>query len=251
MLAREPATEVQSGASAALPPSDSTLVFNHAPAIARLLDEAREKRRALTLKLDLGEKLYIYHSRIQQVDAGNGCALLHKLVPSGWQDLVTEPRHVEVSCQLPSGMLRFQSKLLPQDAEEPLLCRLTLPSLLYKHQLRASFRVILPPGSGVVALPWQDRVIRGYCLNLSLEGCCGVFRGEFTELQRDTEIVDLAVSLDEGLQFRTDAAVCRKQAMPNGSTQIGLRFDPLPADLQRKLQTSLTGVQRRQLRRNA
>jgi hypothetical protein len=37
--------------------------------------------------------------------------------------------------------------------------------------------------------------------------------------------------------------------MQNGSVQLGLRFEPLDTDLQRKLQTSLTSLQRRQLRK--
>jgi hypothetical protein len=37
--------------------------------------------------------------------------------------------------------------------------------------------------------------------------------------------------------------------MQNGSTQLGLRFEPLDTDLQRRLQASLTTMQRRQLRK--
>ena len=76
-----------------------------------------------------------------------------------------------------------------------------------------------------------------------------MFRGDLESMTRDVFVPGLAVSLDDSLQFTIDATVCRRQVMQNGSTQLGLRFDALDTDLQRKLQVSLTALQRRQLRK--
>jgi c-di-GMP-binding flagellar brake protein YcgR len=176
--------------------------------------------------------------------------VLHKLTPSNWHEFIKSDIDVEVSCQLPSGLLRFRSTLAPLEAETVTpYCVMQLPQLIYKHQLRSSYRVTLPPGSSSLALPLGDRTLNGYCLNMSLDGCCGIFRGDLEMFQRDFVVPALTVSLDDSLQFTTEAVVCRRQLMPNGSTQLGLRFDPLSADLQRKLQVSLTNLQRRQLRK--
>jgi c-di-GMP-binding flagellar brake protein YcgR len=231
--------------------SDSVIAFNNLPVIARILDDACARRATVTIKLETGSKLHIYHSRIQSVDTIHMQMVLHKLMPSNWVDLITQEYDVEVNCQLPSGLLRFRSTIAPLEADaiNP-YCVLTLPQTLYKHQLRSSYRVIMPPGSSSLTLPYGERRIQGFCLNLSLEGCCGIFRGELDTLTRDAPVPDLTVSLDDSLQFTTDATVCRRQVMQNGSLQLGLRFDALDTDVQRKLQVSLTSLQRRQLRKS-
>jgi c-di-GMP-binding flagellar brake protein YcgR len=230
--------------------NDTAITFSNLPTIARILDDACSKRATVTIKLETGSKLYIYHSRIQSVDAVHMQMLLHKLMPSNWFELITHEFDVEVSCQLPSGLLRFRSTIAPLESESinP-YCVLALPQVLYKHQLRSSYRVIMPPGSSSLMLPYDGRRIQGYCLNLSLEGCAGMFRGAFESMTRDVLVPNLTVSLDDSLQFTTDATVCRRQVMQNGSVQLGLRFEPLDTDLQRKLQASLTSLQRRQLRK--
>jgi len=230
---------------------DSAIAFSSAPSIARILDDACSKRATLTIKLETGSKLHIFHSRIQSVDTSHAQMVLHKLMPSGWAALITQEFAVEVSCQLPSGLLRFQSIIGPLEAEtiNP-YCVLALPEVLYKHQLRSSYRVIMPPGSSSLTLPYGERRIQGYCLNLSLEGCAGMFRGELDGMTRDVFVPNLTVSLDDSLQFTTDATVCRRQVMQNGSTQLGLRFEALDVEVQRKLQVSLTSLQRRQLRKH-
>ncbi len=230
--------------------TDSAIAFSNLPTIVRILEDACSKRATLTLKLDTGGKLYVYHSRIQSVDTGHMQMVLHKLMPATWADLITREFVVEVSCQLPSGLLRFHSTIAPLEAEtiNP-YCVLALPRILYKHQLRSSYRVVMPPGSSSLAFPHGEGRVQGYCLNLSLEGCCGIFRGELDTLVRDTLVRKLTVSLDDALQFTIDATVCRRQVMQNGSIQLGLRFEPLDSELQRKLQTSLTSLQRRQLRK--
>jgi c-di-GMP-binding flagellar brake protein YcgR len=177
---------------------------------------------------------------------------LHKVTPPHWAELVTQDFDVEVSCQLPSGLLRFQSTLAPLEAETITpYCVLALPRVLHKHQLRSSYRVVMPPGASSLSFPHGQRMLQGFCLNLSLEGCCGIFRGELETLTRDVPVPGLTVSLDDSLQFTTDATVCRHQLMQNGSTQLGLRFDALDVELQRKLQVSLASLQRRQLRKLA
>jgi c-di-GMP-binding flagellar brake protein YcgR len=252
MQASAQASSVTGAAQPALLNTDSAITFSNLPTIARILEDACSKRALLTLKIETASKLYVYHSRIQLVDLAHMQIVLHKLTPSSWLDLVTQDLDVEVNCQLPSGLLRFQSVLSPLEAEtiNP-YCVLALPGTLYKHQLRSSFRVTLPPGSSMLKLPLAERLLNGYCLNLSLEGCCGIFRGNLENFPRDSVVPALTVSLDDSLQFTTEATVCRHQIMPNGSTQLGLRFEPLDADLQRKLQASLTSLQRRQLRKNS
>lgn len=232
--------------------SDGAVACSSPATIARLLDEACAQRATLTLKLEAGTKLHIYHARIQGVDTRHMQMVLHKLTPSNWLELVTQEFDVDVSCQLACGLLRFQSTLAPLEAEtvNP-YCVLAMPALLHKHQLRSSYRVVMPPGASSLSLQLGERTLQGFCLNLSLEGCCGLFRGDFATLARDAVIPTLNVSLDDSLQFTTAATVCRRQLMQNGSTQLGLRFDPLDIELQRKLQTSLTGLQRRQLRKRA
>lgn len=230
---------------------DSAIAFGSPQAILRILEDACAKRATLTVKLETGAKLHIYHSRIQSVDAVHSQMVLHKLMPSSWADLITDEFDVEVNCQLPSGLLRFRSTIAPLEAEtiNP-YCVLAVPELLYKHQLRSSYRVIMPPGSSSLTLPVGERRIHGYCLNLSLEGCAGMFRGDLDGMTRDVFVRNLTVSLDDALQFTTDATVCRRQVMQNGSTQLGLRFEALDTDVQRKLQASLTSLQRRQLRKH-
>lgn len=230
--------------------SENAITFSNLPTIVRILDDACANRANLTIQIETGSKVYVYHSRIQSVDAVRMQMVLHKLTPSTWLDLVTKEFEVEVSCQLPSGLLRFRSTLAPLEARtiNP-YCVLALPRMLHKYQLRSSYRVIMPPGSSTLALPLNARKLQGFCLNLSLEGCGGMFRGDLEALTRGVFVRDLTVSLDDALQFTTDATVCRRQVMQNGSTQVGLRFEPLDADLQRKLQASLTHFQRRQLRK--
>jgi c-di-GMP-binding flagellar brake protein YcgR len=237
---------------AVLQDSDNAIAYNSLPTIIRLLEDAAGKRSTLTIKLETGNRLHIYHSRIQSVDTTHMQLVLHKLTPSNWAELVTKEFDVEVNCQLPSGLLRFNSTIAPLEAEtlSP-YCVVALPKTIYKHQLRSSFRVLMPPGSSSLALPVGERSINGYCLNLSLEGCCGIFRGDLDTMTRDVFVPGLKVSLDDSLQFTTDVTVCRRQVMQNGSTQLGFRFEALDTDLQRKLQASLTQLQRRQLRKQA
>lgn len=233
-----------------LPASDNAIVYRNLPTIVRILEDACSKRATLTIRIERDSRLYLYHSRIQQVDPVHMQLVLHNLAPSGWQDHVTRDLDVDVTCQIPSGLLLFQSTLAPLEAEtETPYCVLAIPTLLHKHQLRSSFRVSMPPGSSTLAIPHPERLLQGYCLNLSLEGCCGIFRGDLEGFERDFVVPALQVSLDDSLHFTTEAVVCRKQLMPNGSTQLGLRFEGLGSDLQRKLQASLTSLQRRQLRK--
>lgn len=232
--------------------SDNAIAYSNPATIARILDEACAQRATLTLKLETGAKLHIYHSRIQSVDTRYMQMVLHKLTPSTWLELVTREFDVDVTCQLASGLLRFQSTLAPLEAEtvNP-YCVLALPALLHRHQLRSSYRVVMPPGASSLSLQYGASMLQGFCLNLSLEGCCGIFRGDLAGLTREARVPALKLSLDDSLQFTTAATVCRRQLMQNGSTQLGLRFDPLDIELQRRLQTSLTGLQRRQLRKRA
>lgn len=231
--------------------SDTAIAFSNLPTIVRIFDDACSKRATLTLKIETGSKLYVFHARIQSIDTVHMQMVLHRMMPASWVDLVTQEFAVEVSCQLPSGLLRFRSTIAPLESEavNP-YCVLALPQVLYKHQLRSSYRVMMPPGSSSLTLPLGERSIHGYCLNLSLEGCAGMFRGALDSLARDVLVPNLAVRLDDSLQFTTDATVCRRQVMQNGSVQLGLRFAPLDIDLQRKLQASLTSLQRRQLRKH-
>ena len=240
--ADQPASAVQD--------ADNAVVYGNLPTIVRILEDACSKRATLTIKLETNSRLHIYHSRIQSVDTAQMQMVLHRLTPSSWTELVTQEYEVEVSCQLPSGLLRFHSTIAPLEAEtiSP-YCVLALPRLVHKHQLRSSYRVVMPPGASTLALPHGDGVLQGFCLNLSLEGCCGIFRGDLDTLTRDVRVRGLTVSLDDSLQFTTDATVCRRQLMQNGSTQLGLRFDALDIELQRKLQVSLANLQRRQLRK--
>ena len=232
--------------------AENAIVYHSQPTIARILDDACSKRATLTIKLETNSKLHIFHARIQSLDTAHMQMVLHKLAPSNWAELVTQDFHVDVSCQLPSGLLRFQSTIAPLEAEaiSP-YCVLALPGLMYKHQLRSSYRVVMPPGACALSFAFGAHVLQGFCLNLSLEGCCGMFRGDLDTLTRDVRVRDLTVSLDGKLRFTTDATVCRRQPMQNGSTQLGLRFDALDTDLQRKLQASLASLQRRQLRKQA
>lgn len=231
--------------------SDAAISYSNLPTIVRILDDACAKRATLTLRVESGGRVHIYHSRIQSIDTVRMQMVLHRLMPSHWSELITREFDVEVSCQLPSGLLRFNSTLAPLDADgaSP-YCVLSLPTLLHKHQLRSSYRVMMPPGASMLTLVHEGRTLQGYCLNLSLEGCGGIFRGELATLLRETEVPALTVDVHGELQFTTSATVCRHQVMPNGSTQLGLRFDSLDADLQRKLQACLTSLQRRQLRRH-
>lgn len=232
--------------------SDNTLTFNTPLAIARVLDEACAKRAALTLRLETASRVHLFHSRIQSVDSAAMQIVLHQLMPSNWMEIVTREFVTDVSCQLASGVLRFVSMLAPLEAGtlNP-YCVLALPQLMYKQQSRSSYRVVMPPGSSRLSLIWRDRIVQGFCFNLSLEGCCGIFRSELDMLARGTAVPGLSISLDDSLQFTVAATVCRRQVMHNGSTMLGLRFEPLDSDLQRRLQASLTGIQRRQLRTRA
>jgi c-di-GMP-binding flagellar brake protein YcgR len=235
---------------ATLATSDNAIAYSNIPTIIRILDEARGMRVTLTIKLEQDQRTHVFHTRIQQLNELRLQAVLHRLSPGAWQQLITGTREVEVSCQLPTGLLYFRTTIAPFDNDpgNP-YCVLAIPGILYKHQLRSSYRVNLPPGSSHIALPLGSRVLNGYCLNLSLEGCCAIFRGDLDLLERDDKLPKLTLSLDDDLQFSTAATVCRKSVLQNGSTQLGLRFAPLGGDLQRKLQTSLTSLQRRQLRK--
>ncbi|MDY6981498.1 MAG: PilZ domain-containing protein [Pseudomonadota bacterium] len=232
--------------------SDNTLTYDSPLAIARVLDEACAKRAPLTLKLETASRIHLYHSRIQSIDSAAAQMVLHQLMPSNWTELVTHEFVADVSCVLPSGVLRFISTLAPLEAAttNP-YCVLALPQVMYKQQSRSSYRVVMPPGSSRLSLIWRDRLVHGFCFNLSLEGCCGIFRGELDMVSRGVVVPGLSVSLDDSLQFTIAATVCRRQAMHNGSTLLGLRFDPLESELQRRLQASLTGIQRRLLRTRA
>ena len=244
--ANKPAGTLQ----AAFADADGAVLVSNPATIARILDDAASKRATLTIKLETAAKLYIYHSRIQGLDMAHSQMVLHKLMPANWVEHVTTEHEVEVSCQLPSGLLRFRSTLAPLEAEtiSP-YCVLALPRELHKHQLRSSYRVVMPPGSSSLTLLHGGTTVHGHCLNLSLEGCGGMFRGELAELTRDVVVPQLSVRLDDTLHFTTAATVCRRHPMQNGSTQLGLRFDALDVEVQRKLQVSLTNLQRRQLRK--
>ena len=232
--------------------SDNTFTYDTPLAIARVLDEACAKRASLTLRLETASHVHLFHSRIQGVDLAAMRVVLHQLMPSNWMELVTREFVTDVSCLLPSGVLRFISTLAPLEADtlNP-YCVLALPQLVHKQQSRSSYRVVVPPGSSRLTLIWRDRIVHGFCFNLSLEGCCGIFRGELDMLARGTIVPGLSMSLDDSLQFTVAATVCRRQMMQNGSTLLGLRFAPLDSDLQRRLQASLAGIQRRLLRTRA
>jgi c-di-GMP-binding flagellar brake protein YcgR len=229
--------------------TDNTITYHTPLAIARILEEACAKRAPLTIKFETASRIHRFHSRIQRVDPLRMEMVLHKLMPPTWMDLVTQALDVDVSCLLPSGVLRFQSTLSPLEADttNP-YCVLALPQLLLKHQMRSSYRVVIPPGSSSLSFTWHERDVRGFCFNLSLEGCCGIFRAGLDGLTRDVVVPNFTISLDDSLQFTTGATVCRRQVMHNGSTLLGLRFDALDSELQRRLQASLTSIQRRQLR---
>jgi c-di-GMP-binding flagellar brake protein YcgR len=229
--------------------TDNTVTYHTPLAIARILEEACAKRAPLTIKFETASRIHRFHARIQSVDPLRMEMVLHRLMPPNWIELVMQGLEVDVSCLLPSGVLRFQSQLSPLEADttNP-YCVLTLPQVMQKHQMRSSYRVVVPPGTSALSFTWEAREVRGFCFNLSLEGCCGIFRAGLDGLTRDIIVPDFNISLDDSLQFTTGATVCRRQVMHNGSTLLGLRFEALDSDLQRRLQASLTSIQRRQLR---
>lgn len=229
--------------------TDNTITYQTPPVILRVLEEACSTRATLTVRYETTTRAHRFHTRIHSVDMLRMQVMLHQLTPADWLQLIAEDGEVDVRCHMPSGVLSFRTSPAPfeGDTTHP-YCVLSLPLVVHKQQKRSSYRVVLPPGSSSVAFTWHERRLQGFCFNLSLEGCCGIFRGNLEDVVHDEVLADLSIALDDSLQFTTAATVCRRQLLPNGATLLGLRFDTLESDLQRRLQASLTSIQRRQLR---
>jgi c-di-GMP-binding flagellar brake protein YcgR len=236
-----------------LPASDTAdgyVTLDNRASTARMFEECFGLRSTLTIKLQVASRLHVFQTRIHHVDVVQGSVMLHRLSPAGWRELVDGPTAVEVSCQLPSGLYRCTTQLAPleQDPQNP-YSMLSFPDVLYRFQLRSSFRVNVPQHSSMIVLPWSEQVFNGNCVNLSLDGSCAFFRDNLSAWLRKDDVLDnLHFMLDGALQFRASAIVCRLEALPAG-TRLGLRFQALDTALQRQLQAELTRLQRESLRR--
>jgi c-di-GMP-binding flagellar brake protein YcgR len=236
--------------------ADYTRLINTS-SIERKLEEIRRKRLPLTLHVYKDNKDYVYHSSIQTLEPGSNRAILTQLTPSSWRNLIQEKLHATVSCYMPNGHLLFDSTVFPfENNETSLYCLLDYPAEMHKQQLRSSYRVSTLEHDAHLSLWVNNKRFSGKCLDLSLNGCCGQFSDELssylTSDEDDTVLNDprfaLQVALGSSLQFETVARVCRSKAEEGGKLTLGINFMKTDSDAQRKLQRSLSAIQREQLR---
>jgi len=231
------------------PPREST-ALSHPATVQRLLHDCADASSELTIRIEQDGRLQVLHGVIRSVDA-NG-ALLHRLRPLQWHGLLAEaPVDVEVSYRLPTGLFRFQATLRPfEPGPSNPYCILSLPAVIHQKQARGSYRVNLPVRSTQALLPLEGTVLAGYCLNLSMEGCCCVFREVIAAHFAINDVIPgLGLVLQDILTFDTAATIRRIETLDSGSTRLGLRFAPLPPLQQRQLQAALTTLQRDWLRK--
>lgn len=228
--------------------------------IERKLEEIRRKRLPLTLHVYKGDRDYVYQSSIQALEPGTNRAILTQLTPSSWRNLIQEKLQVTVSCYMPNGHLLFDSTVFPfENMETSLYCVLDFPAEMHKQQLRSSYRVSMQEHDTHLSLWVNNRKFSGKCLDLSLNGCCGQFSDELQEYlhsiteENDEPVLEdsrfaLHVALHDSLQFETVARVCRSKPEEGGKLTLGINFMKTDSDWQRKLQRSLSAIQREQLR---
>lgn len=236
--------------------ADYTRLVNRV-SIERKFDEIRRKRLPLTLHVYKHDRDYVYQSTVQALESASNRAILTQLMPSSWRSLIQEKLHATVSCYMPNGHLLFDSTVYPlENTETTAYCVLDFPAEMHKQQLRSSYRVSTLEHDAKLELWVNERKFSGKCVDLSLGGCCGQFSDELQDFlatdEDDTVKQDsrfaLQVALGNSLQFETVARVCRSSKEEGGKLTLGINFMKSDGDWQRKLQRSLSAIQREQLR---
>lgn len=236
------------------------VTLNNPATILRLLNQLHFARSRVTLHAENENGLQLLRTSLARVQhRERGGIVLHRPIPSDWQDIIAPGTPVEVTGYLPSGQLSFVSPLRPlEDSGDSQFCTLELPEQIVKYQLRAAFRVTLPPGGSraQVTLPALDLdtpplLLDALVLDVSQLGCAlRMDDAVLPLLQQRPVLKDLQFDLLNGqLRFTCDAHVRRSAPLRLGQCFAGLQFLPLPDATTRQLQVLLTELQRDQLRR--
>jgi len=192
-----------------------------------------------------------FHSRVVKVESNNDILIIQKPEQNGWEYKLHNNGNVNVISHLSTGTIKFTTAISGLDElDDPLFCELSLPQQLQRKQLRSYFRVpLMRYESGIILMLPDNNPVVGNCIDISMGGITGWFPGFKGSFDPGSCISHCHITIENMLDLCCQVTVSRIEKTRNGNPLLGLRFKELEPGQSRKLQQTISQLERRTLLR--
>ena len=190
----------------------------------------------------------VFESRIQSVQSDPDHLILHQVLPAHWRDVIAPQTKLEIRSCMNLGNIRFAGYLQPlDDSDNNPYCRLSLPSKIYRKQLRDYFRVSLLKIDTTASLRLTDgSELVGKCKDFSMAGAQFVLPTTASSLAPGQTIAHCTLVIDDMLDIGFSGKICSLQ-YTDKEILAGIQFLDLSPSQAKPISVALNKIERQNI----
>ncbi len=227
--------------------STEEVVTNQA-VIHDCLNQISANNTPLSLTIKGSDESPTYSSRIQSFNPKKKQIVLKQVLPSDWRERITPSCKLEIKSYMNMGNIRFHGLMSTlDDAEDSPYCKLTLPSKIFRMQLRDYYRVSLAKIHSEVKPGADDQTtLLGKCRDISMSGAMIALSPMSTTLEVGQSIDQCSISIEDILELSFRGEV-RSLQVSDAEILAGIQFmDLTPAQL-KPISAALNKIERKDI----
>lgn len=212
------------------------------------LGQISKNKTPLFITLRETESNDVYQSRIQSFNLKKRQIVLKQILPSDWRDSITPTTKLGIKSTMNMGTIRFYALLSPlDDSENSPYCKLTLPTKVFRTQMRDFYRVSLAKIRSSVTLKKSDSsVFQGSCCDISMSGAMITLPNISTEVEVGQIIDECKITIDEILELEFRGTV-RSLHRTDADTLAGIQFLDLSPSQLKPISAALNKIERQNI----